>query len=71
MYIPINVVDAIIHEWFRFVQAYVLMVYLHGKSYCWLVFPFSCRCNKYECQESKVKFLRGKGNDVLIATLKI
>ena len=39
MYIPINVnvVDAIIHEWFSFVQAYVLMGYLHGKSYCWLV----------------------------------
>jgi len=37
MYIPINVVDAIIHEWFSFVQACImLMGYLHGKSYCWL-----------------------------------
>jgi len=54
MYIPINVVNVIVHEWFSFVQAYVLMGYLHSKSYCWLV-----------------KFLRGIGNDVLIATLKI
>jgi len=52
MCIPINVVNAIIHEWFSFVQAYVLMVYLHGKSYCWLVkriffiISFSCRCNQ-------------------------
>jgi len=38
-------------------------MYIDGKSYCWLakrmLFSFSCRYNKYECHESKVKFLGG------------
>jgi len=56
IYIQTTVVDAIIHERFSFVHTCVLMGYLDGKSYCLVgkVFPFSCRCNKYECHESKV-----------------
>jgi len=36
IYILTIVMDAIINGWFSFVQAYVLMGYLDGKSYCWL-----------------------------------
>jgi len=45
-------------------------MYIDGKSYCWLakrmLFSFSCRYNKYECHESKVKFLGGIDNRELM-----